>query len=110
MAVTPKNVINKALATGPTTEYTATNCRAIIDKMTVTNTSAANVTFGVNIVPNGGAAGTDNYVIIARAVAPGETYTCPEAVGQALNPGDFIVSRASTGAVLAMVAAVREIT
>ena len=40
-----------------TTQYTAVNCKAIIDKFTATNTTAGNVTISVNLVTAAGTAG-----------------------------------------------------
>lgn len=111
MTVTVKNLIppKQAEAT-QTAQYTALNCKARIDKFTVTNTSAANVTISVNLVPSGGAAGADNRVLSLRAIAPGESYTCPELVGQVLEDGGFISTLAGTAAALTIRASGVEIT
>jgi hypothetical protein len=93
-----------------TTQYTATNCKAIIDKFTVTNTSAGNVTISVNLVTIGGTPGADNLILDTRAIAPDETYTCPELVGQALESGGFISTIASAATSLTIRASGREIT
>ncbi len=93
-----------------TIQYTATNCRSIIDKFTATNTSANNVTISVNLVVNGGSAGVDNLVVDTRAIAPDETYTFPELVGQVLEPGSFISTIASAATSLTIRASGREIT
>ncbi len=93
-----------------TTQYTATNCKTIIDKFTATNTSAANVTISVNLVTSGGTAGVTNLVVDTRAIAPDETYTFPELVGQALEPGGFISTIASAATSLTIRASGREIT
>jgi P pilus assembly chaperone PapD len=93
-----------------TTQYTAVNCKAIIDKFTITNTSATNVTISVNLVTSGGSAGVSNLIMDTRAIAPDETYTCPELVGQALESGSFISTIASSAASLTIRASGREIT
>jgi hypothetical protein len=93
-----------------TTQYTATNVRAIIDKATVTNTDTVSRTFSVNIVTSGGAAGNGNLVIDTRTVQPDETYLCPELVGQVLAPGGFISTIASNATSLALRVSGREIT
>jgi hypothetical protein len=93
-----------------TTQYTATNCKAIIDKFTITNTSAGNVTISVNLVTVSGSPATSNLVMDTRAIAPDETYTCPELVGQALEPGGFISTIASAATSLTIRASGREIT
>lgn len=111
MSVTVKVLVpaKQAEAT-QTTQYTAANCKTIIDKFTVTNTSAANVTISVNLVTNGGSAGASNLIVDARAIAPDETYTFPELVGQALEPGGFISTLASAATSLTIRVSGREIT
>ena len=109
--VTIKNIIprKQALAV-QTDQYTATNCKCIIDKFTVTNTSAANVTFSVNLVASGGTAGDTNLVLKAKTVVPNETYTCPELVGQVLEAGGTISTIAGVAASLTISASGREVT
>lgn len=111
MAVTVKNLIPaKQAENSQTTQYTATNCKAIIDKFTVTNTNTANVTFSVNLVASGGTAGTDNLIVKTRSIVPGETYLCPELVGQVLEAGGFISTLAGTASALTITASGREVT
>ena len=93
-----------------TTQYTAVNCKAIVDKFTATNTTAGNVTISVNLVTSGGAAGTANLIVDTRSIAPDETYTFPELVGQALESGGFISTLASAATSLTIRASGREIT
>ena len=93
-----------------TTPYTATNCKALIDKFTATNTSAANVTISVNLVTSGGSAATSNLIVDARSIAPDETYTFPELVGQALEQSGFISTIAGAATSLTIRASGREIT
>lgn len=111
MAVSIKVLIPaKQAESAQTTQYTATNCKSIIDKFTVTNTSAGNVTISVNLVTVTGSAATSNLIIDTRAIAPEETYTCPELVGQALESGGFISTIASAATSLTIRASGREIT
>jgi len=111
MAVTIKVLIPPKQAEGTqTTQYTATNCKAIIDKFTVTNTTSGNVTFSANLVTSATSAGASNLIIDARSIAPDETYTCPELVGQALEPSSFISTLASSATSLTIRASGREIT
>lgn len=94
-----------------TTQYTApTGTRAIIDKFTVTNTTASNATFSCNIVSAAGAAAVGNLIINTRAIAAGECYTCPELVGQIIEPGGFISTLAGTASALTIRASGREVT
>jgi len=111
MSVTVKNIIPaKQAENTQTTQYTATGCRTIIDKFTVTNTSAANVTLAVNLVAPAGSAGVANLVLSAKNIVPGETYLCPELVGQVLEPGGFISTLAGAATSLTIRASGREIT
>lgn len=111
MAVTVKVLIPaKQAENAQTTQYTATNCKTIIDKFTVTNTSAGNVTFSVNLVTSGGSAGASNLILDTRSIAPDECYTCPELVGQALEPSGFISTIASAATSLTIRVSGREIT
>lgn len=111
MSVLVKTLIaSKQAENVQTTQYTAINCKAIIDKFTATNTSGANVTFSVNLVTNGGAAGVTNLIVDSRAIAPDETYTFPELVGQVLESGGFISTIASAATSLTIRASGREIT
>ncbi len=93
-----------------TTQYTATNCKTVIDKFTATNTTAGNVTISVNLVTGGGSASSANLITNARAIAPGESYTFPELVGQAIESGGFISTIASAAASITIRASGREIT
>lgn len=111
MTVLVKNIIpRKQAENAQTAQYTANNCKCLIDKFTVTNTSASNATFSCNLIASGGSAGDSNLVLKARTVTPGETYTCPELVGQVLESGGFISTLASAATSLTISAAGREIT
>jgi hypothetical protein len=111
MAVTVVPLISAKLAEdAQTTQYTAVNCTTIVDKFTATNTSLANVTISVNIVPNGGTAGSTNLIVKTRTIAPNETYTFPEIVGHAVPPSGFISTIAGTASAIVIRASGREIT
>lgn len=111
MSVVVKNIIPRKQAEAvQTSQYTANNCTTIVDKFTATNTGATNVAFSVNLVVSGGVASDANLVLKARSIAPGETYTCPELVGQVLQPGGFISTLAGAASSLTISASGREIT
>lgn len=111
MAVTVKVLIpSKQAEASQTTQYTALNCKTIIDKFTATNTTASNATLSVNIITAGGVAGVSNLIMDERTIAPGESYTCPELVGQSLEPSGFISTLAGTASALTIRASGREIT
>ena len=86
-----------SLAAATTTQYTATSKTAMIDKFTVTNFSGAAAVFTAWLVPSAGAAANANVLIYSRSIAAGETYLCPELVGQLILPGGFIVTNVATG-------------
>jgi hypothetical protein len=111
MTVTVKNIIPpKQAENAQTTQYTATNCKTIIDKFTATNTTGGAVTFSVNLVVSGGSASAANIAISAKSIAAGECYTCPELVGQSLESGGFISTIAGAATSLTIRASGREIT
>lgn len=111
MTVTVKTIIPRKQAENiQTSQYTALDGKTIIDKFTATNTTAANVVFSVNLVASSGAAGASNLVVKTRTIAPNETYTFPELVGQTLEAGDFISTLANTATALTISASGREIT
>lgn len=111
MGVTMKLLVERKQAeNAQTAQYTTpVGTKAVIDKFTVTNTSGAVAALSVNLVRSGGAAGNDNLVLKARAVSPGETYTCPEMVGQVLEAGGSISTLASAAAALTISVSGREI-
>jgi len=110
MTTTVKNAIPAKFAEdADTPQYTAINCKAIIDKFTATNNSGGNESLAINLVANGGAAGSDN-LIATKTIAPGKTYTFPEVVGQSLEAGDFISTIASAASSITIMSSVREIT
>lgn len=99
------------LANAATTQYTApANTRTIIDKATITNTTAGALTATVYLVASGGAAGVANTVMSAQSIAAGATYFCPEVIGHILKPGDFISTLASAAAGLTFRASGREVS
>jgi IMP cyclohydrolase len=111
MTVTVLNIIPRKQAENvQTNQYTAVNCKTIIDKFTATNNTGANVTFAVNLVASGGAADATNKTLPTKTIAPGDCYQCPELIGQSLEPGGFISTLAGTAAALVISATAREIT
>lgn len=111
MAVTAKNIIaSKVAENTDTSQYTAVNCTTIIDKFTVVNTTASAATFTAHIVPAGVAVAAGYVVVSARAISPGETYQCPELVGQIMAPNSFISTVSGTASALTIRASGREIT
>lgn len=100
---------SKAAENAQTTQYTSIGLKTIIDKFTATNTTAGNVTFAVNLVNSGGAAGSAN-LMFSRTLLPGQCYACPELVGHTLEVGDFISSLAGAAASITIRASGRQVT
>jgi len=99
------------LATGATTQYTVpSGTRTIIDKASVTNTDSVNRSFSVNLVTAVDSPGNQNLIIDDRVVVPGETYLCPELIGQAMTPGSYISTTASAATALTLRITGREVT
>lgn len=111
MSVQIRNIIPRKQAEAVlTAQYTAASCRTLIDKFTATNTSASIVTLSVYLVASGGAANSSTQVLVTKSIQPGETYLCPEVVGQSLEPGGFISTFASVANSITISATGREIT
>ena len=111
MTVTANVLIPAKIAeSSQTTQYTATNVTAIIDKFTATNYSAGAVTISVNLVTSGGSAGNDNLITKTKSLQPAEVYTFPEIVGQILAPSGFISTIASAATSVNIRASGREVT
>jgi len=111
MAITPKNIIPRKFGeNADTTQYTAVNCKTVIDKVTATNTSGAPVVINVNLVAAGGAVSPANRVVEQKSIAPRETYTFPELVGQIIESAGFVSTYCSAADALVLSASGREIT
>ena len=75
----------KQLAATQVSQYTTNGVKAVIDKCTVTNTSALNASFSVNIIRSGVSVSNANLIIDNKTVYPGDTYRCPELIGHVLE-------------------------
>ena len=111
MAVNVKVLIPAKIAENTqTTQYTATNVSAIIDKFTATNYSASAATLSVNLVTQYDSSGNQNLTVKTKSLAAGETYTFPEIVGHYLESGGYISTIAGTGSAINIRASGREVT
>ncbi len=111
MAVQPKKLVASQQLTGSNaTYYTATNVYTIIDSAYLCNTTGGAVTATIDLVDSGGTAGVSERCISARSIAAGETYPCPELVGQILNPGDTIQGLASAATSITFRVSGREVS
>ena len=111
MAVSSKVLIQaKTAEATQTTQYTATNVTAIIDKFTATNYSASSATLSVNLVTIAGSAGNNNLIVKSKTLLPSETYLFPELVGHVISPNGFISTIAGTGSAINIRCSGREIS
>ena len=111
MTVTVRVLVPAKIAEATqTTQYTATNVTAIIDKFTATNYSATAATLSVNLVTAADTSGNQNLIIKTKTLQPSETYTFPELVGQALVTGGFISTIAGTASAINIRVSGREIS
>ena len=111
MAVNVKVLIPAKIAENTqTTQYTAQNVSAIIDKFTATNYSASAATLSVNLVTQFDSSGNQNLIIKAKTLLPSETYTFPELVGHVLQAGGFISTLASAASAINIRSSGREVS
>ncbi len=116
MTTTALNIIPaKTVEATLTAQYTvsapqADSVRTPIDAFAVTNVGTAAALFSCFLVTNGGGAGDSNQLINERRIEPGESYLCPEVVGQVLEDGDAIFTNTDQADTLTMRASGRLIT
>lgn len=88
---------SKTLESSQTDQYTAVGVKARIDKFTLTNQDTVSRAVSVNLIPSGGSAAASNLVLKSKTILPGQTYECPELVGQLLAAGGKISTIAPAG-------------
>jgi vancomycin resistance protein YoaR len=111
MAVNVKVLIPAKIAENTqTTQYTATNVSAIIDKFTATNYSASAANLSVNLVTQYDSAGNQNLIVKTKTLLPGETYNFPELVGHVLASNGFISTLASAASAINIRSSGREVS
>ena len=110
--IIPQTLIaGSQIAATATTYYTApANTKAIIQNLTLCNTTAGAVTATVHIISTGASETASNMVISARTIAAGETYTCPEAIGAVLLATGTIRALAGSATSISIRASGVEIT
>ena len=100
MTTTPTALVEyKFIENTEATQVTATS-KTILDAVSVTNTSAAVATLNLSLVVSGGSAGNVNRAIKDKVLRMGDTYLCPEVIGQVLETGDFISAISSDASAL----------
>jgi vancomycin resistance protein YoaR len=111
MAVNVKVLIPAKIAENTqTTQYTATNVSAIIDKFTATNYSASAASLSVNLVTQYDSAGNQNLIVKTKTLLAGETYSFPELVGHVLSANGFISTLASAASSINIRSSGREVS
>lgn len=105
MATIPKRLVSGSqLTTVAATYYAATNVRARIDALVLTNTSGGAVSATVYLVPSGGSAGVSNCILSNRSLNANESYVVPGAIGQWIEAGGSIQALAGSNATITLVA------
>lgn len=113
MAVANKVLVETVtLSTSQTTQYTvpANVVATLLDKVTATNYSTVRCVVNVNLIPVAGLASDQNKIVMNRSLAPGQTYTFPELVGQTLTAGMTISTITDVAAAVNFRVSGREIT
>ena len=111
MAINVRRLISPTqVANATTTYYTATNVRATLDKVTLTNTTAGAVTMELWLVPNAGSASDSNKILDGVSIAAHGSYLCPEVVGHTLEPGETLQAKASAATSVSLRASGREVS
>jgi len=111
VAVSVKPLIpSKTAESTQTTQYTASNVSAIIDKFTATNYSASAATVSINLVSQFDTSGNQNLTVKNKTLLPSETYTFPELVGHVLAPGGYISTIAGTASAINIRCSGREVS
>lgn len=78
-----------------TNQYIANGVKTTILAVTLNNSGSSGAFVTINIVPSAGTASAANQLVSSRYLAPGESYSCPEIVGQVLSPGAKLSAVAS---------------
>lgn len=111
MATTQTTLVeSKFLENIQTDQYIANNVKAIVDAAVISNSGTTGVLVSINIVPAGSTSGGANRLISNRYMAPGDTYSCPEIVGQIIRPGAKISAIAGAASTIAFRVSGREIS
>jgi len=95
----------RAMSSTQTTQYTSAGFKTVVSKLTVTNTGTSNTVFNVNLVSAKDTPNSGNLIISQRTIAPKETYTCPEMVGQVIGVNGYISTSAGSSGTLTISAA-----
>lgn len=90
-----KQFVQVAVASAQTTQYTVPASRQnVIKDYEVCNTTAGALTFTLNIVPNGGSAGTSNQILSSVSIPANQTLHWTGTI--TMEAGGFISTAASS--------------
>jgi hypothetical protein len=111
MSFTPLPLVAPQQLTNATaTYYTSTGIKTRIDKMSFTNTDTGAHTVTLYLVPSAGSATNATTITAGHALAAGETWNSPDAVGQILAAGGTIQAKADANTVVTISAAGTQIS
>lgn len=96
-----KRFCSSLLAIGPASLYSPTNVKAVIQSMSISNTTSNPVNCSVWLVPAGGTPDNTNNIWSAQQLAAGEHAIVAEAIAQVIDIGGAIYAQ---GAGLTLVA------
>jgi hypothetical protein len=98
--ITPKSFVDGTNLTDSAATYYTTPAatKAIVKRATFCNDNSIVVTVTINLVPSGGSAAYGNRITKTRALAAGETWSCPDVENHVLEAGGFISMVASVTA------------
>lgn len=116
MTITAFNIVpSKILENTQTPQFTVSNpaansVKVILDSAVVTNISSAAAHFSCNLLLTAEPVGVANLFIDNVRIEPGETYYCPEIIGQILEDTGVLSTLADTANALNFRVSGREIT
>jgi hypothetical protein len=98
--LTPKSFVDGTNLTNAAAPYYTVplSTRAIVKKATFCNDDAIPVTVTINLVPSGGSAAYGNRITKTKALAAGETWSCPDVENHVMEASGFISMVASVTA------------
>ena len=92
------------LTTTPTAYYTVpVRTKAVIKRVTLTNTSVGSEDASIYLVPSGSLATAPNAVLLGRVIPKGKSYVAIEAENHVLDAGDTIQAAATFDSCISLV-------
>jgi len=112
MTVLARPVINRQFVSDtPAVVFTSTGVKTIVDKATVTNTSASPVQVDLYVnTPAGTGITSQMHVLIGKMVAADECYMLPEITGRTFEAGSGLTAKCGTASTLCIALSGRNIS